>query len=216
MNGKFAALACTLAFASPAMADTVIINDFSYLTPIVVTTVGPAYTGNAGQVTGLLNGNSFLSYCVEIPQALVVGTLFTDYTIVPGGVAFTTASKAVDLGKLLTWATNSGLPNNAVTSAGMQAAVWEVVYENGVLGYGTTTGTFMAASLDPGVALFMATIPWATIATTTSIYTIDKLASPTNQDLIRITAVPEAGTYAMMLAGLAGMGLVLRRRARAS
>jgi len=37
------------------------------------------------------------------------------------------------------------------------------------------------------------------------------LMDPTDQTL-RVTAVPEPGTYALMLAGLAGMGFVVRRR----
>lgn len=210
-----AAAAIATAFAAPAMADTVKLSNYVF-TPaqsLNVSVVAPAknYNGGAGQFTGLLNGNSFQTYCTDLYQTFNWNTTY-NYSVV-SGVAAWGAAKSLTMDKLISFALASNVPSNAAQSAAVQAAIWEVLYETSGT-YDLSSGNFKATSSVAGTQSLLNSVNWAGIAGATVTHHVDQLYSATNQDFMVITAVPEPGTYAMLLAGLGLMGTIARRRTR--
>lgn len=208
---KTLAAAAAVAIAGPAMADTVFINDFKYPPASVVLVGTPAYQGDAGEFTGLWNGNSFSAFCAEVTQQLGFG-FNMNYTLVSGAARFG-AQKAGDLSRLFTAA--YGSVADPGTSAAFQAAVWEIIYEAGT-SYDLTAGVFQGQAKYPGdvptVGAFSAINAVLTnLSSFTPSYTVNALTSRQYQDLI-VVEIPEPGTYAMLAAGLAGIGFIARRR----
>lgn len=211
-----AAAAIATAFAAPAMADTVNLSNYVF-TPaqsLNVSIAAPAktYNGGAGQFTGLLNGNSFQTYCTDLYQTFHFNTNYTNYSVVSGVTAWG-ATKSLAMDKLISYSLASGnTPTNAAQSAVLQAAIWEVLYETGT--YGFSAGNFTATSAIGATQTLLNNFDWAAVANTTVTHHVDQLYSAKNQDFMVITAVPEPGTYAMLLAGLGLMGTIARRRSR--
>ncbi len=218
---------------SAQAASTVFINGFTFeprsnvadpyadipannMTTIQVTGASPVpppantYIG-AGQMSGLLDGNSFLTYCVEISVLISSGVLYTDYVQLSGAAGF--GDRASTLASLITWATASGSPSNAAQSAAMQAAVWEVVHESTTGAYSFTSGKLQTTSTNAATQTALNTIQanWSTIAATTPLYNVYRLDGAA-QDLLIFAPIPEASTWAMMALGLAGVGVVARKR----
>lgn len=180
------------------------------ITKTVVSSAPPTlgtYAGG-GQMEGLLNGASFQSFCVQIDNPVQFGPVYTDYVPLSGAAGFG-VTKAADLAKLITWA-SAGNSNSAAKSAALQAAVWEIVHETGG-SYSFATGNVQASSANSATAAALAAIDWAVINSTTATYTVSKLDGAT-QDLLIFAPVPEAGTVALMMLGLAGVGAVARKR----
>jgi hypothetical protein len=209
MKLKLLALAAAASFAAPSFAADVVLNGFVF-NPAEKVTVGvPDYTGPAGQMEGTLDGNSFLTYCAELTQSIQFGQSIS-YTVVDGEAAWG-AAKSMALNKLMSSALAGGVPMDAKQSAAVQAAVWEVLYETSGT-YDLTAGSFVATSADAGTQGYINAINWAGIMSMHRTHSVDQLANRSRQDLLMITPVPEPSTYAMLLAGLAGVGFVARRR----
>lgn len=214
MVRSIAAVAVSAALAAPALADTVQLNSYTYGGPSTVSVGAPNHSGGAGQFSGFLNGNAFVTFCTEIGQEFDFNTTYNNYSVV-GGVAAWGASKATAINQLLSYAASAlpPLPNNQDNSAAVQSAVWEILNETGP-SYGFTTGSFKAIS---GTAATQAALTaldgvWATLGTQTITVYADQLKSSTNQDFLVMAPVPEPETYAMLLAGLGIVGAVARRR----
>ena len=211
------AAACLALAASSAHAEDVLITGFTF-NPAVkldVSSTSPvvSYSGlPSGQFTGTLNGASFTTYCTDLLQAFSFGTLYTDYSVVDG-VAAWGATRSADLDRAFSAFAANGAPASAATSAVAQAVIWEILYEDSGT-YDLNGGTFKATSanlttqgyFDDSVAMF------AEIAGTAITVHADQLLSRSTQDFVVLTPVPEPSTYALMLAGLAGIGFVARRR----
>ena len=107
----------------------------------------PVSSGNfyAGEIYGLLDGNSFLTYCVELFQGASIGVTYIDYTIVSGVMAWG-APKSVALDHLMSYIALTGYGGNTAQSATVQATVWEIIQETAVVPYGFTTGTLKECS----------------------------------------------------------------------
>jgi hypothetical protein len=195
-----------------AQADTVNLSDFTFAPATSVSVGTPNYSGAAGQMSGLLNGNSFVTYCTDLLQSFSFNTLYTDYSVVNGVTAWG-ATKAGDLNKLISAAIAAAEPSTAARSAAIQAAVWEVLYETSGT-YNFAAGTFLATSGDAATQTALNQLNWANVASATVTHTVDQLYSREHQDFLVTQAVPEPGTYAMMAAGLAMVGFIGRRRTR--
>lgn len=208
---SLAAASCLALGASLAHADSVRIDGFLFPTAVAVSVATPVYNGVAGEFTGLLNGNSFVTFCTEIEQSLVFGTTYNDYSVVAGASAGGFGAKSTAIDQLFSYFAAQGYPNNPSTSAVAQAAIWEVLYETGPT-FSMTAGSFAATSGDATTNTALGAFNWAAVAATTITVHADRLYSRSAQDLVVLTPVPEPSTYALMLAGLAGIGFVARRR----
>ncbi len=203
-------------FAGPLAP--VVDNATNFLTTIVVDGSLPlpppaaTYLGG-GRMSGLLNGNSFNTYCVEINVFVGFNTPY-NYSLVSGALGF--GARAADLAKLITWASAAGKPVNSADSAALQAAVWEVVHETtaGIYSFGSGKLKTTSNSAATQAALSNIDSNWGTIMSTVPTYTVSLLDGAT-QDLLIYAPVPEAGTLAMFTLGLIGVGAAARRRCAA-
>ncbi len=208
-------LSGTAAVAGP---HTVVLNGFTYGSPTVMTvqSVAPGtpiapFSVHAGQYSGLLDGNPFLSFCVELTQYLSFGASYGDYTIVDGATAWG-AAKSATFDRLFSTLFASHVPSDASSSAMAQAAVWEVLYETSP-SYGFTSGTFSTGNAMTA-QMQASGFDWAAIAATPIRWHVDLLHSPTAQDLVLVRpfAVPEPGTVALGVLGLVALAGTVRRK----
>lgn len=193
-------------------ADTLIQNSYVHGGPSTVAVSGSAAastgTFNAGEFSGLFNGTSFQSYCIELNQTFSFGTTYTDYTLT-NTVAQLNPIKTTQIGQLLTAAGGFAASMSASHSAAVQAGIWEIVYENsGAFNLGA--GNFLAGPGTVSAADLTVVNGYLANLGTYSATAFNILASPQHQDFI--TAVPEPETYALMMAGLMGVGFVARRK----
>ncbi len=218
-----AALALTAA-AVPAMAAEYIKLDafsdgwlsFSYdFNDGVATSAGSA----AGRFDGTLGPNasganpSFETYCVSLRQTFSWHTPFAVTRVNFAGNAYSSAvNQQVQMNKLAWLAANdaSYAVTDATTSAAMQLAVWEIIYDNGM---NVNSGSGFAVTAGSSAARTQANTWLAGLASSNHQYIAQRLYNPTYQDQLVVT-VPEPETYAMFLAGLGMMGFVARRRSQ--
>ncbi|MBT9494530.1 MAG: Cys-Gln thioester bond-forming surface protein [Paucibacter sp.] len=175
-----------------------------------------------GVTAGLLNfasadGKSFSAYCVELGQ-------YTSTSLQTYQVGSFNISQGGNLQKLLS-ANYASVDTNAERAA-FQIAVWELTHESKAGAFSVTEGandrdgqgfnlnntsknynslvSQVNSYLDAGAAYQGA-----------NLYQVEKLSNANHQDLLRfnaVTAVPEASSYALLLAGLGVVGFVSRRR----
>lgn len=214
MKFKLLSMAAALAVAAPAFADTVNLSGFTFTPATSVSVSSPNYSGQAGQFTGLLNGNSFVTYCTDLAQSFAFNTNYTDYTVV-SGVSAWGAQRSLDLDRWISWNDQFAYPTDAAMSAAVQAAVWEILYETSG-SYDLAGGTFVATSGDSATQTWMNSVNWAGLSSVNVTQHVDQLYSREHQDFLVMTAVPEPSTYALFAAGLAGIGFIARRRTRAA
>lgn len=207
-------LATAVAASGGAIADTVNLSGFTFDPASPLTVAVPGYSGPAGQFSGTLNGDSFVTYCTDLAQSFSFNVSYSDYSIVDG-VAAWGASRSLALDRAMSAVVGNGWPTDAAASAVVQAAVWEILYETSG-NYGFGTGTFKATSADAVVQSSLNSVdPWVwnwlpSVAVTVH---ASQLYSREHQDFLTLTPVPEPGTYALLLAGLGAIGFVARRRA---
>jgi len=230
MKLKYLPLVAALVSGAPAFAITVNMSDFSYAAPpdvsVTDTLGGISYSGAAGRFNGTLDDSlvaqpsaltagpnfstsSFTAYCAELTQTFNFNNAYTDYTWVAGSSYFT-PQKAYDLARLFTVA--GGFVTDNITSAAMQAAIWEIIYQNGS-SYDVLGGTFQVTPQNSSYLSAFSTVN-GFLANLGSVaaYQIDVLVSPTAQNFLVATPIPEPGTWALMIGGLGVLGFVARRR----
>lgn len=194
---------------SAAQADTLNLDGFAYSGTQAFSLVGSPrgnMTVSAGEFSGTLNGNSFQTFCLDLAQSISFNTAYSNYTL-QSGSSVLGAVDADRLGKLYT--NYIGSVTDATSSAAFQLAAWEVITETGS-SLSLSGGSFYTTTT--GTAVTLANTWLTGLDSKSSSYTIDVLQSNCQQDMLVATPVPEPETYAMMGAGLALMGAVVRRR----
>lgn len=235
MKSDWLPLVALFAMVGPAKAITVNISGFEFgdADTVVLTNQagGPSYDGQAGAYQGSLDGSvplaapassllrsvpalatpnsSFTAYCAELGQSFQFNTDY-EYALGAGSTYFN-AAKTADLSRLFTAA--AGFVVDSATSAAMQAAVWEIIYEPGS-NYSLTGGQVTVRSEASGDMPAFRTVETvlAGLSSYRADYSIQVLSSPLNQDFLIATAIPEPATSALLLGGLGLLGLAYRRR----
>jgi hypothetical protein len=211
------AIAALVFGAASARADNVTFSNFTDGSQTVnialsAPNVPTVEFGSAGGFTASLNGGaSFTTYCVDLYQYIWFGAAFGDYSVVNASAhAFANSNAAGDLGKLFS---ENNVVNNSVSQAAFQIAVWEIAYErSGSYNLANGSATFTGGSAASSGALSLATSWLNGLGGVTNTANLMVLESPGHQDQVFATPVPEPSTYALMAAGLLGMGFVARRR----
>jgi len=189
---------------TPAVSEKVSINNGqSYFSIFPVTYVANSSIG------------SFLTYCVELSQGTNLPSTFT-FEQTGDPFAFTAAQEN-SLSRLFQAAGfQSGVaaPGAADTTAkqvGLQLAVWDIMSDGSV---DFTHGAFRVKTDNAGGVAYANSLWSAAQAINAAdvTYSVTKLYSRTSQDYVYV--VPEPSTYALMLAGIAGIGFIVRRRSR--
>lgn len=190
------------------------------------------YSGHAGGFTGTLTGagafdtNSFLTYCVELEEHFSFsGNAMTNYNVVTGDSYFG-SDKAYRMGQLVSYTrANPSLVNSAFTSAAMQLAVWNLVYDGDA---SLSAGSFHDSSGLANYATGLLFDAAAFGAPTFSVYALQRRGS---QDFLLAARLPPLGLeggpvpiaeppglalLAMGLTLVSGIGVWGARRRRAA
>lgn len=207
-------------------AVTVKLTGWTYGSGNSVHVGAPTYNGEGGSFTGSLSNAgaydnaSFATYCVELGQSFDWNVTYNDYRIVKGDTYSQWAGNpatAGQIGQLMTYVDSLG-PLDSAKSTGVQLAIWELIYETGN-SYSLDTGTFTNT---PSSSNGFANSILAGFSATTSLYNVDVLKNLNertgqgHQDFLVLTAVPEPGSYALALTGLAVMGVFGRKLRKAN
>jgi hypothetical protein len=191
--------------------------------------------GTNNYATGGLNytdaaTGSFIAYCIEPGQPFA---LSLDGNGNPNYKTYAVDQFAGTQATLLqglyssSFASVYATTNNGIKQAAFQLAVWEIVTENsGTLNVAQSNGNFFlkTSTLTGGAlttALEVQTLANSFLSAAQSYhgadqYSLVKLTNAVKQDLVFATAipsaVPEPESYALFLAGLGAIGLIVRRR----
>lgn len=220
-----AAAAISMIIPSAANATTINITSQSFSMGsrdgILNVGSGPFDGGNAnfGQFkldgVNVTAGNTpvtYYTFCVDLFHGLFVPGTFD---IMPLSTMFS-AARATNITKLLANVT----PTNTDQSAALQLAIWEVAFEGTSASFavtsGATQGNLYATSGTSATARMLADSYLASLNSWTvpTGVTASLLYSQNNQSQVFLstTAVPEAGTWLMMIAGFGIAGATMRRR----
>lgn len=209
LASALAALAC--AISTPASAGTVRFDGFAPSGSVSVNVVPPSVIGptvSAGRYTGQLDGQSFLSYCIDLFATLSFGTTYTNEYVAKPAATYLNATRANDLARLAALAYDQVV--DATTAAAFQVSVWEIAYETSGT-YDVSGGNFSVTSGNGAVITdannWLAALPgsagnWQAVV----------LDSPLHQDVVTFSQTPVPGAAWLLGSGLLGLVAVRRRR----
>lgn len=156
---------------------------------------------------------SFIAYCIDLAQTFSWNSPFTVTETNP--LSLFGAFRAGALDRLYTQ--RFAAATSPILSGAFQLAVWEIVAETGATAYSAlslSTGSFQATSGNSTARTTANSWLQALGTGASGGYTLTALVSPSRQDQMMATPIPEPETYMMLLAGLGLMGFVARRRQR--
>ena len=213
------ALACGLALAAEARADTVTFTGFAHGAETVNFSL--AYADPARNASGFVWAGgfatvdgpaSFVSYCVDLYQHIGFNDPYADYGSFGTGHVFANSRAYSDLGRLYSVA---GVVDTSVKEAAFQISVWEIAYETTAGPYslgGAGTASFYGGSADSSGALSLAS-QWLAGLDNGAVRGVSVIESELHQDVVT-SSVPEPSTYMLMIAGLLAGAQISRRRQR--
>ncbi|GIW74687.1 MAG: hypothetical protein KatS3mg103_1209 [Phycisphaerales bacterium] len=231
MTGRFLAAIAVLATTAIAAADSVTMR---FVNPgpgraVNIRIDGEQHYVHAGQLNHQILSRSgpsapavgmLATYCVDVaewvsPQGVTYDVRELTDAPVAGGNNGMDAHKAAAIARLYTYANGQQFSTNNNFSAAFQLAIWEIVAD---MDTDSTTlsindGDFRAWGLNGGTAGHLATL--LAVATDHTIAIRSRLLALTNdgaQDQLFQVAVPLPTTGALAAVGLAGAGLLSRRR----
>jgi PEP-CTERM motif len=163
--------------------------------------------------------STLYAFCIDVLTNLISYTPYSVSTSIPG---FADPDKRAQLAAIMF--NSNAVLNAALTqedkdasSAALQVAIWEILYETGLSGYSVENGNFWVyGDFEPYIGLtnsYLANVESGLWTGDPS--TLRALVSDTgnSQNLVFQTApVPEPATWALMLLGFGAIGSALRRR----
>ncbi|HJV63950.1 MAG TPA: PEP-CTERM sorting domain-containing protein [Albitalea sp.] len=197
------------AIAASAAASAVTITSYSFDGVGAFIKLGATTEGvGAGEITVNTDIGSFATYCIELTQGLGTPPA-SGYAF--GSYANDLISRLVDVSGFYGGIPGVNAVDTTVEKAALQLDIWEAVYDSfpGDL----SAGNFSVVNVSAPVLAQANAYLTAADALAPGSYPTNTLYAFTHrsrQDLV--TSIPEPSTYMLMFAGLAGMGLVARRR----
>lgn len=160
---------------------------------------------------------SFVAYCIEPSQINAAASLGSQSY----SVGSFTGAQATLLQGL--FSTHYASANDVTSQAAFQFAVWEIMREtNPTLNVSLNQGSFYvrpknATAGEVAIANNLSSLANGYLSDAQSysgpsLYSLTRLSNATYQDLVTATPVPEPMSGAMLMSGLAVLGLLARRR----
>ena len=225
-----ASAAAVAALALPQLAfgqtGSLSMSSYAYPSALNFNVTGRSGSVGAGGFNASFDANfaaapaptSFVAYCVDLVQSFSFNNPFSVTATSPASMSAIGGVRASVLDRLYTQ--RFAAADTRAESAAFQLAIWEILQETPTAVFGTNalgSGSFMATAATSGTTLDSDAITMAnswlnTLTGASGGYTLTVLASPTRQDQMMATPIPEPETYMMLLAGLGLMGFVARRR----
>lgn len=198
------------ALAASAAASAVTISSYTFDgAGVQISFMGTTQGVGAGEIRVVSDVGSFATYCIELDQGLGLppatgysyGPYFSDWI-----------SRLVSVSGFYGGTGPGNEVDTTTEKTAFQLAIWESVYD--VFPGDLSTGDFSVISASPAALAQANAYLTAAAGLKSETYPTNNLFAfthPSRQDLV--TAIPEPSTYLLMLAGLAGVGFVARRRA---